>query len=216
MTRPIAEKIPLNPIASSNLAAVGYNGAKKLLAVQFKHSGQIFHYAGVSSEMWAEFAGSESLGRYYAQNVRGKLQGERMTGPCAKCGAEGWIGETCHDCGTAEHVAAARASENGRDHATARDAAAEVLERAHMTPTRVVINSNGEAVPAKRASELQIPIEVIYVRDDGWSLGAPLRLLEDAYRLWPDHWVEQWAKHEGTGKWERVFHWPERVKSGAR
>lgn len=100
----LAEKIALTAIESSNLAAVGYNEAKKILAVQFKGNGQIFHYAGVSVEDCAAFFGSDSLGRYYSQNIRGKLQAERMTGPCEKCGAEGWIGERCDDCGTADHV----------------------------------------------------------------------------------------------------------------
>lgn len=99
-----AEKIDLEAIESSNLAAVGYNPEKRILAIQFK-SGQIYHYADVSLETATEFYGSESRGRYYAQHVRGKLAGQLMTGECPKCGHKhGWIGDTCSDCGTATYV----------------------------------------------------------------------------------------------------------------
>lgn len=99
----VAEKVPLEEIVSSNLAAVGYHPEKQILAVQFK-DGTIFHYANVPIEDAQAFYGSESRGRYYAQNIRGKLTGQRMTGPCPKCGDEGWIGEKCHDCGTAHYA----------------------------------------------------------------------------------------------------------------
>jgi hypothetical protein len=100
----VAERVPLEAIESSNLAAVGYNPEKKILAVQFK-SGAIFHYSDVSLETAQEFYGSESRGRYYAQHIRGKITGRLMTGTCQKCGDEhGWIGEKCTECGTDVYV----------------------------------------------------------------------------------------------------------------
>lgn len=99
----LAEKIPLVPIASSNLAAVGYNEAKRILAIEFK-SGAIYHYAGVPEEVAGEFAVAESRGKFYAAHIKGKYQGQKMTGPCPNCGDSGWIGETCQDCGTAEYI----------------------------------------------------------------------------------------------------------------
>ena len=103
----IAEHISLNGVMSSLLAAIGYNREKQILAVEFS-SGVIFHYAGVGPDLWQAFLESPSQGRYYSQHIRGKFQGEKMTGPCANCGASGWIGERCADCGTAEYIASPR------------------------------------------------------------------------------------------------------------
>lgn len=104
----MADKIALEVVPSKNLAAIGYNPQKRILAVQFATTGIIFHYADIPQQLMAEFAGAESFGRFYGERIRGKFQGERMTGPCANCGAEGWIGDDCDDCGTAKHAAAPR------------------------------------------------------------------------------------------------------------
>lgn len=110
MSTIIAERISLNGVMSSLLSAVGYNREKQILAVEFS-SGAIFHYAGVPPDLFQAFIESESYGRYYSQHIRGKFQGEKMTGPCPNCGASGWVGERCADCGTAEYVASPRRAE---------------------------------------------------------------------------------------------------------
>ena len=97
-----AEKIPLQAFDSTNLAALGYNPAKSILAVQFK-SGAIYHYADVSLEVALGFLQADSVGRYYATTIKGKYPGQRMTGPCPACAAEGWIGDRCTECGTADY-----------------------------------------------------------------------------------------------------------------
>jgi hypothetical protein len=99
-----AIKIPLEPVVSSNLAAYGYDGPKQILAVEFK-GGDIFHYAGVPLEVALAFLQAESKGSFYAQQIRGKYQGQKMTGHCPACGALGWVGDRCEDCGTAEVAA---------------------------------------------------------------------------------------------------------------
>lgn len=99
-----AEKIHLEPVASSNLGALGYNPHKIILAVQFKTTGIIFHYAGVPVEVAAGFNSAESIGRYYIEHIRGRYQAQRMTGPCEKCGTEGWVGDVCDDCGTGKFL----------------------------------------------------------------------------------------------------------------
>jgi hypothetical protein len=58
-----------------------------------------------------------------------------------------------------------------------------------LYPTRVVINTEGEAVPPERAEETGIIWDVIYIRNDGWSLGASKELSTVAYNLWPKEWV---------------------------
>jgi len=55
-----AEKIPLQAFDSTNLAALGYNPAKSILAVQFK-SGAIYHYADVSLEVALGFLQADPL-----------------------------------------------------------------------------------------------------------------------------------------------------------
>ena len=92
---------------SGLLAAVGYNPEKQILAVEFA-SGAIFHYAGIPADLVQRFVEAESLGKFYTLQIRGKFQGEKMTGPCANCGAQGWVGETCTDCGTAAYIPAVR------------------------------------------------------------------------------------------------------------
>lgn len=98
-------RIPLEAVESSNLGAVGYDPQRRILAVQFAKTATIFHYASVSQELVAELMTAESKGKVYASKIRGKFSGMRMTGPCRNCGLEGWVGDDCEDCGTAQHEA---------------------------------------------------------------------------------------------------------------
>jgi hypothetical protein len=123
-----AEKIELEDVVSSNLAAIGYNPLKRILAVQFK-SGAIYHYADVDVLVAAGFNTAESKGRYYAASIKGQYQAQQMTGHCANCGdGPGWIGDRCQDCGTADYVPDPRKEEHGQtnsrpDHRGARTGA---------------------------------------------------------------------------------------------
>jgi len=56
-------------------------------------------------------------------------------------------------------------------------------------PDRVVVDKEGTAMSWKRAAERGIFVDAIFIRDDGWSLGAPTELAEVAYSLWPREWV---------------------------
>lgn len=95
----IAAHIPMEAVESSNLSAIGYDQDKHILAIQFK-SGATYHYVSVASDQFFEFYNALSKGTYYSENIKGKLPGQKMTGECPKCGAKnGWIGETCADCG---------------------------------------------------------------------------------------------------------------------
>lgn len=92
------EPIELHDVTSTNLAKLGYDGTTRTLAVEFRN-GTIVHYFGIDPDAVQKLFGAESKGAYYAKEIRGKYQGQRMTGPCEKCGANGWIGDTCVDCG---------------------------------------------------------------------------------------------------------------------
>ena len=60
-----------------------------------------------------------------------------------------------------------------------------------IKPNRIVINAEGDAVPPDQAIKLGITWDVIFVRNDGWSLGAPHHLAEVANSLWVKEWVAQ-------------------------
>lgn len=57
-------------------------------------------------------------------------------------------------------------------------------------PSRVILNAEGEAVSFRRAQETNwITPDVIFIREDGWSLGAPGWLESVAYKMWADEWI---------------------------
>ena len=75
-----------------------------------------------------------------------------------------------------------------------------------MRPTRVVVDRDGFGVtPARAAREYRITPEVIFVRNDGWSLGAPKELENVARELWRGKWIERWQRRDDD-TWERT--WP--------
>ena len=99
----MATKIPLTAITSSNLAAIGYDELRQIVAVQFKNA-DIWHYAGVPASVWYDFQEASSKGSFYAKTIRGHYPGEKMTGSCPKCGDTGWLGEPCADRGCAVYT----------------------------------------------------------------------------------------------------------------
>lgn len=65
--------------------------------------------------------------------------------------------------------------------------AAEVLRRG---PDRVVVDAEGEAaIPSRARERYGVEPVVIFVRGDGWSLGAPREFADVAFRTWSDEWV---------------------------
>lgn len=57
-------------------------------------------------------------------------------------------------------------------------------------PARVMINAEGEAVASARAREqFGVDPDVIFIRDDGWSLGAPKQFETVAFKLWEGSWI---------------------------
>ena len=55
--------------------------------------------------------------------------------------------------------------------------------------TRVLVNQDGEAWPPARAAKAGIDYDIIFRRRDGWTLGAPMKLAQDAFELWEDEWT---------------------------
>ena len=71
------------------------------------------------------------------------------------------------------------------------------VKRLHIHgPDRVVINDEGEAVSMKRLPE-GISWDVIFIRSDGWTLGAPSHLIDVAEAIWQDLWIAVYSKKQG-------------------
>lgn len=57
-------------------------------------------------------------------------------------------------------------------------------------PSRVIINSEGEATTPRQAREnYQIVPDIIFIRKDGWSLGARKEHARIAAEMWKDEWL---------------------------
>lgn len=58
-------------------------------------------------------------------------------------------------------------------------------------PRRVLIDKEGTSASPERAFRLQHEraADVIFIRKDGWTLGAISELAEYAENLWADHWI---------------------------
>ncbi len=56
-------------------------------------------------------------------------------------------------------------------------------------PDRVVVDGAGVALPPGPAREMGAVPHVIFIRGDGWTLGAPEHLAKVAEALWSDEWI---------------------------
>jgi hypothetical protein len=108
-----ADLIPRNGVESSNLASIGYNRDRRVLAIEFK-SGAIFHYRNVEEGLYERFLSADSLGSFFYHHVKGRFPADKMTGPCHACGINGVLGEVCTDCGCGIHVATERREGDGQ------------------------------------------------------------------------------------------------------
>jgi len=56
-------------------------------------------------------------------------------------------------------------------------------------PDRVMVNPD-QAVPSRMAREkFNVEPDIIFIREDGWSLAAPSRLETLAFAAWADRWT---------------------------
>lgn len=61
----------MQPVTSSQIAAVGHDPETNTLRIEFKKGG-VYEYEGVSAEEHQALIGAESIGRYFGQNLRSK------------------------------------------------------------------------------------------------------------------------------------------------
>lgn len=57
------------PVASANIASVGYDADKKMLEIEF-HDGRIYQYIDVPEAVYQELISSPSIGSYFFHNIR--------------------------------------------------------------------------------------------------------------------------------------------------
>lgn len=65
--------IPLEPVTSNQLAAIGHDPETNTIAIQFKSKkgpGSVYHYANFTAEQFAEFKAAESLGTYFGAKIK--------------------------------------------------------------------------------------------------------------------------------------------------
>lgn len=66
--------IPLTPVTSSQLAAIGHDPATNTLAIRFNGKdgriGSLYHYANVTAEQFEAFQAAESKGSHFIRNIK--------------------------------------------------------------------------------------------------------------------------------------------------
>lgn len=66
-------KIKRIPVASSNIASVGYDKEAHILEIEFHH-GAIYHYVDVPEKVYEELMSSPSLGAYFMNELKDKFK----------------------------------------------------------------------------------------------------------------------------------------------
>lgn len=63
--------IPLTPVTSDQVAAIGYDDATSTLAVTFTRGpGHIYHYPGVFRQTYEAFMAAESKGNFFGRHIK--------------------------------------------------------------------------------------------------------------------------------------------------
>lgn len=71
--------IPLETVKSSAIRAVGYDPDTETLALQMATG--LYHYGNVPPKVHAELMASDSIGSYFATEIRGRYPSVRMDRP---------------------------------------------------------------------------------------------------------------------------------------
>ena len=68
-----ANSIPLTPVKSSQLAAIGHDPATETLAIQFLQKGKpgnVYHYRNFTAAEYSAFASAESAGAHFGKHIK--------------------------------------------------------------------------------------------------------------------------------------------------
>lgn len=67
-------RIPLNDVQSSQIAAIGHDPKTDTLAIRFKtwkgEPSSLYHYANFTADDFAAFEAAESKGRHFGQHIK--------------------------------------------------------------------------------------------------------------------------------------------------
>lgn len=70
----------MHPVESSNIAALGYDPERKVLAVRFRNGG-VYEYLRVSKKLHEELAAAPSLGKFLNKRIRPFFEARRAMPP---------------------------------------------------------------------------------------------------------------------------------------
>lgn len=56
-------------------------------------------------------------------------------------------------------------------------------------PRRVLVEGGYGELPSRAKKDYDIEPDIIFIRNDGWSLGAPDHLADNAEKLWAGRWI---------------------------
>jgi hypothetical protein len=62
--------IPMTPVESHQIAAIGFDAATKTLAVTFNRGTAIYHYVDVEPTVHSAFMAADSKGGFFGQHVK--------------------------------------------------------------------------------------------------------------------------------------------------
>ena len=68
-----ANSIPLTPVKSSKLHAIGHDAARQTLAIQFFAKGapgNVYHYQNFTAQEFTAFASAESVGKHFIAHIQ--------------------------------------------------------------------------------------------------------------------------------------------------
>ncbi|MEA5572503.1 KTSC domain-containing protein [Calothrix sp. UHCC 0171] len=74
---PANESIAMLPINSSMANAVGYDADMSVLQIEFRN-GAVYQYAGVEPEVWQDLHDTNSVGKYFNNEIRGNYLSSRI------------------------------------------------------------------------------------------------------------------------------------------
>ncbi|WP_396336445.1 KTSC domain-containing protein [Fischerella sp. JS2] len=69
------QSIAMLPMNSSMVNAIGYDGDKNILQIEF-HNGAVYQYSDIDQDTWQDLHQANSIGKYFNKNVRGEYQYE--------------------------------------------------------------------------------------------------------------------------------------------
>ena len=70
------QKLTMTPVESSSIVAVGYDGSKKELHIQFK--GSTYIYSDVNQNLFFMFEQSKSKGKFLRNKIIGQYDGKKQ------------------------------------------------------------------------------------------------------------------------------------------